>query len=218
MDISKIKEIVQAIVAETMVASPENATILKEVEEVLLSAKSKIEELTAALVEKTSVLEGMAKSLDDAKAEQETLTSAMGDATSQVENLEAALSVKTTELEGISAQLSETSEKLSVVEKELGAIKLDVVVSGRAEELEKEGVLRSDDAGEAQRNKIRDMNDEAFVAYKAELVSFRDELLATAAVAPVLPVVEMVVLAPSEKYKDFGKSLAEKMGKSKNKK
>ena len=119
-----------------------------------------------------------------------------------IDELTEALEAKNAEVAELEAKLSESDEKLATaaseleaaktetetaktdlekVETEISEMKKDKAMELRVAELEKAGVLRSDKEGQAK--KVRDMSDEEFAAYKEELVSVRETIVAELAQA-----------------------------------
>jgi len=70
-------------------------------------------------------------------------------------------------------ELAATKEEFDKVSTELNEIKTEQLVASRMDELSSEGVAREGEGREVQVAKIKEMDDEAFAAYKAELVDIK---------------------------------------------
>lgn len=152
-DSDKLKKDIEAVVA-TIFSEKEEANIRKKTEEALKKSAVAIEELTVDLESKNTELEELAGKLEDAEEQNQKLN---------------------TELEAAQKETEEVASKLSDVEKEVEKMKKDKAAETRMGELRDSGVAHSNE--EHQEAKIREMDDEAFSAYKSELVSLRNAVL-----------------------------------------
>ena len=142
-----IKEILQA---------KEEADVQQAVEDLLENAKATINELSESLEAKDSTIEEMEAKLTEEAEKYETAKSE--------------LEAKVAELEEVQKQLEEAQTTLAEIEK-------DRVAGERMEKLEEAKVARTGEARDAQYTKIREMAEEDFEEYAAELVSLRASLL-----------------------------------------
>jgi len=149
----KLRKDIEAVVA-SIFSEKEEADIRKKTELELQKAAETIDDLTSVL--------------EDKKSEFSALEEKLTESNDKISSLE-------TELEAARKETDEVNEKLSETEKALEEMKKDQVVSMRMSELEDAKVNHSDK--EAQATKIREMSDEAFAAYKDELVAVRQSVI-----------------------------------------
>lgn len=169
-------------------AEKEQANQRKAVTSALEKAKDKLESTKVALEAKeveiaelvgkvAELEEKLAKaSSDDVKEVKSKLESAeetIESLKSQLEEITASKKELEESLEAKDVEMSAVKEEFDKVSEELATIKAEALAKARAEELSKEGVLREGAGLEAQMEKIKAMDDEAFEAYKSELVELR---------------------------------------------
>lgn len=154
MDKKELEAQVAAVVAN-LFNEKEEAEIRKGTEAELQKAAASISELTTALENKNSEVSGYEVKLSETEARITELTS----------ELEAAKK----ELEIANTNLAETVATLENFNKDRAA-------EQRMTELENAGVTRSD--RDSQMSKVREMTEEDFAAYKDELVSIRQAVVA----------------------------------------
>lgn len=164
----KLAQEVQSIV-DDILKQKNDADMMKETEDALHKSAEKIDELAASL-----------------EAKDEELSVSAGKIT-EMEKTIAELSDKAKEFEANLEQVKKTfeTEKTELVkraetaEAELSNMKKDLKAKARMEELKAEGVAASgEEALKGQFAKIRDMEDDMFVAYKAERVELRKAIVA----------------------------------------
>lgn len=164
----KLTQEVQSIV-DDILKQKSDAEMLKETEDALNKSAEKIDELAKSLEAKDGEL------------------SVNVEKVSELEKVVAELSGKTKEFEanleqvkkGFEAEKTELVKRAEMAEAELSNLKKDMKAKTRMEELKAEGVAISDEkALKEQFAKIRDMEDEVFVAYKAERVELRKAIVA----------------------------------------
>ena len=141
---------------EEILHAKEEAEVQHAVEELLESAKATIQELSESLEAKDSTIEEM-----EAKIAEEA---------DKFETAKSELEAKVAELEEIQKQLEEAQTTLAEIEK-------DRVAGERMEKLEEAKVARTGESRDVQYTKIREMTEEDFEEYAAELVSLRASLL-----------------------------------------
>lgn len=155
-----------AKIVEQIFASKKEDEMRQRTEDALNQSASTIETLTSELEsanDKISDLESKISASATEKAEVEK---------AKVEELaavKAELDAKVAELETATKQLEEKAS-------ELDNIKKDALAATRMATLESAGIARKDK--EAQTARVREMSDEDFEAYKAELESVRAHILA----------------------------------------
>ena len=150
----KLKRDVEAMVTEIF-SKKEEAEMRELIELELKKAANTIEDLTSVLETK--------------KTEFVEVDTNLGEANEKIGNLE-------TELEAARKEIETSTEKLAETEKVLEEKKKDEVANVRMSELEEAKVTRTDK--DSQVAKIREMSNEDFVAYKEELVSIRQSVVA----------------------------------------
>lgn len=164
----KLAQEVQSIV-DDILKQKEDAEMVKETENALIKSAEKIDELTASLEAKDAELSDTAGKV----AEMEKTIAELSDKAKEFEsNLE---QVKKT----FETEKSELVKRAETAEAELSNIRKDMKAKARMDELKAEGVAASGDKalGE-QLAKVREMEDDAFVAYKAERVELRKAIVA----------------------------------------
>lgn len=152
LDTEQIKTLVEEILA-----AKEGAELQESVEEILKKATDTIESMTASLEAKDVDLEEKDGEIASMKEELETLKA-------QIEE-------KDQKLAELTSSLEEAQTTLAEIEKDRRAAE-------RMTKLEGAKVARTGEAREAQLAKIREMADEDFEEYAAELTSMREALLA----------------------------------------
>jgi chromosome segregation protein len=141
---------------EDILHAKEEAEVKQAVEELLENAKATIQELSESLEAKDSTIEEMEAKLADEAEKFETAKSE--------------LEAKVAEVEEIQKQLEEAQTTLAEIER-------DRVAGERMEKLEEAKVARTGESRDVQYTKIREMPEEDFEEYAAELVSLRASLL-----------------------------------------
>lgn len=160
----KLVQEVKTIVDEIF-KQQEEAAMRKETEEALIQSAEKIEELTASLEAKDAEIAKLSASIEELK---KTIT----ELTDKVNELHE-------EKASFESEKEELIKKAEEAEKELENIKKEQLAMARFEELVDEKVAAStDDTKKAQLNKLKEMTDEEFAAYKQERIELRDQLLA----------------------------------------
>jgi septal ring factor EnvC (AmiA/AmiB activator) len=149
------REMIRELIEEIL-AAKEDAELQESVEELLEKAKATITELSDSLEAKDSEIEKMEAKLTETSENYET-------AKSELDN-------KMSELEDLQAKLEEAQNTLAEIEK-------DRVANERMEKLEEAKVARTGEDRELQFTKVREMTEESFEEYAAELVSLRASLL-----------------------------------------
>lgn len=149
---------VQAKVDE-VVSSREDAHARQEAEEALTEAKATFEKLRAALEAK------------DAKIAEyeEALANLDTDAPSEAE---VAANERTVELEAL---VEDYKRRAEVAEAALETLAREETAAGRMSDLEDAGIALEGDDAERQYAKVRGFDDEAFEAYKSELVALKSK-------------------------------------------
>lgn len=150
----KLKKDIAAIVAEIFSAK-EEAEMMKKTESALQTSADKIEALTASLEELTMKHDEVLSTI----VEHETTAA----------DLESKLEAAEKEIEGANQKLAESEASIEEMKKDRAA-------ELRMSELVTAGVSSSDK--EAQEAKVREMSDKDFAAYKVELVSLREAVVA----------------------------------------
>lgn len=183
MDIDKFKELVENTVSASL-TEKEREKALRDLNAAVEESTAKILELSSVLEDKVSELEMASASLDEKEAELaskngeiESIKTSLEEASSRVENLEAALSQKDKEVEELSQLNSVLEEKASSLENKFNDLEKEAALIARVEKLSADKVLRSGEAGEAQKLKVRDMSDEEFASYLADLKELREEFI-----------------------------------------
>lgn len=160
-DTNKMAEEIRAILKDLLSETEEKARLAKA-EQIVQSAESTILELTNAVTSR-----------------EDEVTSLTGDnegLTKEVEELKSKIAELEGQLEESSKSFKEIEEEANKVKAELASLAKDRQLEVRTRELEEAKVLRRSDKLEAQKARVRDMDDEEFAAYKAELVEIRAEL------------------------------------------
>jgi uncharacterized protein YoxC len=147
----------------------EEVEMRAQIEESLNKSADKINELTASLEAKDTELEEALSRLEELE---ESLTELSNSNKELTSNLEKATS-------GFEAEKAELIERAETAENELEGIKKNQIAQARFDELKKVGVAATDEkAIEDQIAKVRDMEEEAFEAYKSERVELRNSIIA----------------------------------------
>ena len=147
----------------------------KDIEAVVTSIFSEKEETEArqktedALTVSANTIEELTASLEGRNGEVAEMEGKISEADERIATLESELEAAKTEVEA-------STEKLSDAEAKIENMLKDKAADERMTDLERAGVARSDK--EAQRTKVREMNEEDFASYKDELVSIRESVLA----------------------------------------
>ena len=150
----KIKKEIESLV-KNIFSEKEETDMRKRTEDALNASASTIDELTKSLtIEKEKVVD-----LED------TLVAS-----------EEKISTTESELEAAKEEVVGVKKDLEKAEKEVCDMKKDKSMEVRMSDLEKAGVVRADK--NAQSQKVRDMTEEEFDAYKDELVSVRESVMA----------------------------------------
>lgn len=153
----KLKKDIEAIVA-SIFSEKEEVEIRKRTEDALQKAAVTIEDLTNSLEEKN--------------AEAENHESKVSEYETKVEDLESKLEAANEEIETVKNQLEETENTLKEMEK-------DKATDVRMAELDEAGVAFHGEKEKAnQVIKVREMSDDEFAAYRDELASVRQAVLA----------------------------------------
>jgi len=227
MDIEKFKELVENTVSATL-TEKEREKALATLNDAVVESTEKIRELSSVLEAKNSELEQASLSLSE-KEEALTATSeelaslktSLEEVSSKIENLEASLSQKAVEFEELTALKDSFEEKATNLEAKFNEIEKEAVLVVRMEQLSAEKILRSGTAGDVQKEKVGNMQDEEFASYVAELKELREEFIKSVEPAPVVvddkatagllnfevPVTDGI----SSKYKELGDALAQKV-------
>lgn len=150
----KLKKDIAAIVAEIF-SDKEEAEMRKKTENALQDSADKVEGLTTSLEELTVTQE-------------ETL--------STVATLETTVQDLESKLEAAEKEVEEANQKLAESESKMEEMNKDRAAELRMAELEISGVVSA--GKELQTTKVREMSDEEFAAYKEELVSLRQAVVA----------------------------------------
>jgi len=174
----KLYEDIKSVVAQIF-SEKEEADKVKQTEEALQKSAATIEELTAALE----------ASNDEVAELQEKLTAS-----------DAKIVELQTGLEAAQEELTTANQKISEAEAALEEIKKDRAAEIRMSELDTAGVSRRD--RESQSAKVREMSDEEFAAYKNELVSIREAIVAELKAAKTKAEEDAAKAAAEAKNKD----------------
>lgn len=160
----KLKSEIASLVADIFEGKKEEDQ-RKKTKQALETAASSIEDLTV----KVNANEEVVTSLASEKAELEAqAASAKEEHGKEVEALKV-------DLETAKEEATTSKTKLETVSAELEDLKQESVASIRMKELETSGVLRDD--VDAQKSKVKGMNDEEFASYQDELTSIRKSIL-----------------------------------------
>ncbi|HLD90958.1 MAG TPA: hypothetical protein VI911_08100 [Patescibacteria group bacterium] len=150
----KFKKDVEVLI-KAIFSEKEEAAMKQKTEEALQTSANTIDELATALEEKSAEI----------LVKEETVATL----NKTVEELKS-------ELEAAKLEKSTVAEKLAGVEAEIEKMRKDKAAEVRMLALETAGILRKDK--ESQIAKVREMSDEEFAAYKDELVSIREAVMA----------------------------------------
>lgn len=164
----KLSQEVQTIV-DNILKQKEEDLMLKETEEALNKSADKINELAQSLEARDEELGANVEKI------------------SELERVVAELSTKTKEFESNLEQVKKDFEiekadlvkRAEAAENELSNIKKDLMAKARMEELKAAGIAVSgEEALKEQFAKIREMEDESFIAYKTERIELRKAIIA----------------------------------------
>lgn len=212
----KLKEQVEKLVSGIF-ASKEEETMRAKTTEALRASADKLEELKVALTEKEELLATAASEIEALKVEATTIK----------EEKEALSTEKSVEIAGLVEAKQSVESELEKVALELSTMKKEIVAEQRMQELTLAGVVRED--ASLQKVKVVEMSDEAFAAYKDELVSIKAQVVEALKVKAAAPVQEEVLpanidlaqssqaalnleTAPTQtlasKYKELGEAMA----------
>lgn len=147
-----------------------SATTIDELTKELESNKSEYSELETKYNEVSASVEEKDQTISSLEEEKSNLQKSIEEKDEEIANLKE-------ELEGIKPKKEEVETELSNVKEELDNIKKDRLAETRIAELEEAKVANKDK--ESQMKKIRDMSDEEFSAYKEELISLRETIVAS---------------------------------------
>ena len=150
----KLKNDVETLI-KSIFSEKEEAVMKQKTEEVLQTSAITIDELTTALEEKSAEM-----TISEEK----------------VVGLDKEVTELKTELEAAKSETETATKKLVSVEAEVEKMYKDKAMEVRMAELETAGVVRKDK--DSQSDKVREMSDEEFAAYKEELSSVREAVLA----------------------------------------
>ena len=149
------REMIRELIEEILTAK-EDAELQESVESLLEKAKATIEELSDSLE---------AKDADIVEMETKLVKTAEEHETAKTE-----LEAKMSEIEDLQTKLEEAQNTLAEIEK-------DRLANERMEKLEEAKVARTGESRDVQFTKVREMAEEDFEEYAAELVSLRASLL-----------------------------------------
>ena len=138
--------------------------IFSEKEEADMRAKTE-----EALQASATTIDDLTESLEAKNAEVEAAQAKIVEIEETVKNLQS-------ELEAAKTEVETSSEKLTEAEAKIEDMLKDKAMDIRMSELESAGVVRSNKEGQA--TKVRELTDEEFAAYKDELVSIREAIVA----------------------------------------
>lgn len=164
MDIEKFEGDIKKIV-ENILEKQATAGIEKDVKDALKEAETTIKNLRDKVVEVNARVTEDAAAIETLKTEKT--------------ELETAAELKATELEKFAEEIKVLTERAENAEKVINDLETDKLEVARMAELESAKVVRSGEARDKQALVVRAMTDEEFSSYKEELVSLRDELVAS---------------------------------------
>jgi len=164
----KLTQDVQDIV-DSIFKQKEEVAMRKETENALNKSADKINELVTSLEAKDEELVTSTAKLDE-------LETSVSESADKLKELEENLEKATSDFE---AEKGELTKRAETAEEELLNVKKDQLAKARYEELESDGVGAVEEkAKEDQVAKIREMEDEDFLTYKAERVELRKAVIA----------------------------------------
>jgi len=161
MNEDKFKGGIREAVREAL-AEKEEANRLAKVEELLTDAESTINELTQVVAAKDEELSTASVSSEALKA--------------KVEELETKLADLGNKLDETEKSREDNEKRATAAETELASIAAENRLAGRMAELEAEKIAVSGEARVAQEERVRELSDEEFNAYKTERVELRNQL------------------------------------------
>lgn len=164
MDTKAIEDVVKSIFSQK-----EEAAKQKKAEEALEASAAAIEKLTETVEGKDTEI----ATLNEKVAEMDTK---MEEANTEIATLKSVIDEKAEEMKTVEEEKAAIAEELASVKETLETMEKDKLVAERMEELASAGVAHAD--AETQAAKVREMATEDFEAYKSELVSIREAVLA----------------------------------------
>ena len=164
MDIEKFEGDIKKIV-ENILEKQATAGIEKDVQDALKEAETTIKRLRDKVVEVNSRVTEDAAAIEALKTEKT--------------ELETAAELKATELEKLAEEIKVLTERAENAEKVINDLETDKLEAARMAELESVKVVRNGEARDKQAQLVRSMTDEEFSSYKEEMVSLRNELVAS---------------------------------------
>ena len=160
-----VKKDVETIVDEIF-KKKEEAEMKKETEAALNKAAETITQLNESLEAKDEERQAEVASLQETIASLETQLNEISEEKKALEDEKA----------GFDAEKEELTKRAEKSEEELECIQKDQLAKDRMEDLTESGVASTN--SDAQQEKVREMSDEDFAAYKEELVSVRESIMA----------------------------------------
>lgn len=152
---------------------------VKKIVDGIFSEKERADQINKtqeALNDSAKTIEDLTNSLESAKAEVETLKGeleeAKNSADEKIQEKDSKISEISSELEAAKEELNGKNEELESTKANLEDLKKDQLAKTRIKELEESKVLAANDS-ESQFNRVREMSDEEFAAYKTERVELR---------------------------------------------
>jgi chromosome segregation ATPase len=164
----KLHEEVEAVVNQIM-KNNEEAKIRKEIEDALQASADRIKELS-------KFLEDNETEMEEAKEKIVVLNATIDELKSTIENMEKEAKKFGEEKASFDGEKEKLTVELEAAKTELDSMKKDRIASDRMIELEKSGVIAKDKDG--QKNKIKEMSDDEFASYKADLISVKESIIA----------------------------------------
>ena len=161
MDVDKFKDGIREALCEAL-AEKEDAKRLSKLEELVKEAEGTIQNLTEVIGNKEEELASASDSVDE-------LNTAIEELKAKYAELEEKLSAAAEEKKTLEERAAQAESKLASIEAEKR-------LAGRMRELEEAKVLAAADARQAQEDRVKEMSDEEFTAYKAERVELRNQL------------------------------------------
>jgi len=160
MENERLKEDIEAIVTKIF-SEKEQSDIRRKTEEALKKSAETISDLTADVEGKNEEIVGLNEEISNLNTKAEEFEE-------KIKNLEA-------ELEAAKSEVETSNEKLTEVETALDTMKKEKVAEERMSVLEEAEVVTDADS---QREKVMEMTDEEFSAYKEDRISLRKAVLA----------------------------------------
>jgi len=223
MDTEKIREILASVLNDTL--SEKERQIAASRAQAEMEAKlTQLEETQRSLVEKDAELAALSETLTTVKSELEHASTAKQVCEDESAALRAALAEKDAAMLSLVAEKDGLVEKVSVVTAELAesqtmaqalkeamdAINAEKLLASRLDALKTASVLRAGAALDAQKSLVVSLSEEDFVAYVADLVALRGEIVAslstTTTTAPV--VTELDLTTKPADSKAIGEAIA----------